>query len=153
MDYAVTADLSEYDRAKSFYFAHQKRTSRTKAQEGNDYYATPEPVGYKMVEWLGLKPGEKALEPSAGHGAISRWFPENVERTIVEPSTQLMPLAQMNTPGAKAVQRRFEDFNIVNKFDGIAMNPPYGTGGKTAIEHLQKASSRKDLPQISVTTR
>ena len=93
LDYAATSALSDYDRAKSFYFAHQKRTSKTKAQEGNDYYATPEPVGYKMVEWLGLKPGEKALEPSAGHGAISRWFPENVERTIVEPSTQLMPLA------------------------------------------------------------
>ena len=138
MDYAVTADLSDYDRAKSFYFAHQKRTSRTKAQEGNDYFATPEPIGYKMVEWLGLKSGEKALEPSAGHGAISRWFPETTERTIVEPSAQLVPLAQMNTPGAKVVQRRFEDFNIVNKFDGIAMNPPYGTGGKTAIEHLQK---------------
>lgn len=139
MDYAVTADLSEYDRAKSFYFAHQKRTSRTKAQEGNDYFATPEPIGYKMVEWLGLKSGEKALEPSAGHGAISRWFPETTERTIVEPSGKLMPLAQMNTPGAKAVHGSFEDFNIVNKFDGIAMNPPYGTGGKTAMEHLQKA--------------
>ena len=139
MDYAVTADLSEYDRAKSFYFAHQKRTSRTKAQEGNDYFATPEPIGYKMVEWLGLKPGEKALEPSAGHGAISRWFPENVERTIVEPSAQLAPIAQMNTPDAKVVHTRFEDFNIVNKFDGIAMNPPFGTGGKTAVEHLQKA--------------
>lgn len=139
MDYAVTAGLSEYDRAKSFYFAHQKRTSRTKAQEGNDYFATPEPIGYKMVEWLGLKSGEKALEPSAGHGAISRWFPETTERTIVEPSGKLMPLAQMNTPGAKAVHGSFEDFNIVNKFDGIAMNPPYGTGGKTAIEHLQKA--------------
>lgn len=139
MDYAVTADLSEYDRAKSFYFAHQKRTSRTKAQEGNDYFATPEPIGYKMVEWLGLKSGEKALEPSAGHGAISRWFPETTERTIVEPSGKLMPLAQMNTPGAKTVHGSFEDFNIVNKFDGIAMNPPYGTGGKTAIEHLQKA--------------
>ena len=139
MDYAVTADLSEYDRAKSFYFAHQKRTSRTKTQEGNDYFATPEPIGYKMVEWLGLKSGEKALEPSAGHGAISRWFPETTERTIVEPSGKLMPLAQMNTPGAKTVHGSFEDFNIVNKFDGIAMNPPYGTGGKTAIEHLQKA--------------
>ena len=139
MDYAVTADLSEYDRAKSFYFAHQKRTAATKAQEGNDYFATPEPIGYKMVEWLGLKPGEKALEPSAGHGAISRWFPETTERTIVEPSGKLMPLAQMNTPDAKAVHGSFEDFNIVNKFDGIAMNPPYGTGGKTAIEHLKKA--------------
>lgn len=139
MDYAVTADLSEYDRAKSFYFAHQKRTAATKAQESNDYFATPEPIGYKMVEWLGLKSGEKALEPSAGHGAISRWFPETTERTIVEPSGKLMPLAQMNTPGAKAVHGSFEDFNIVNKFDGIAMNPPFGVGGKTAVEHLQKA--------------
>ena len=139
LDYAATSALSDYDRAKSFYFAQQKRTARTKAQEGNDYFATPEPIGYKMVEWLGLKSGEKALEPSAGHGAISRWFPETTERTIVEPSGKLMPLAQMNTPGAKTVHGSFEDFNIVNKFDGIAMNPPYGTGGKTAIEHLQKA--------------
>lgn len=139
LDYAATSALSDYDRAKSFYFAQQKRTARTKAQEGNDYFSTPEPIGYKMVEWLGLKPGEKALEPSAGHGAISRWFPENVERTIVEPSAQLAPIAQMNTPDAKVVHTRFEDFNIVNKFDGIAMNPPFGTGGKTAVEHLQKA--------------
>lgn len=139
LDYAATSALSDYDRAKSFYFAQQKRTARTKAQEGNDYFATPEPIGYKMVEWLGLKSGEKALEPSAGHGAISRWFPETTERTIVEPSAQLAPIAQMNTPDAKVVHTRFEDFNIVNKFDGIAMNPPYGVGGKTAIEHLQKA--------------
>ena len=139
LDYAATSALSDYDRAKSFYFAQQKRTARTKAQEGNDYFATPEPIGYKMVEWLGLKSGEKALEPSAGHGAISRWFPETTERTIVEPSAQLAPIAQMNTPDAKVVHTRFEDFNIVNKFDGIAMNPPFGTGGKTAVEHLQKA--------------
>ena len=33
----------------------------------------------------------------------------------------------------------FEQFAKANKFDGIAMNPPYGKGGKTAMEHLAKA--------------
>ncbi len=139
MDHAATNAVSEYDRAKSFYYGREKKNSRTKAQEGKDYYATPEPIGYKMVQWLGLKPNEKALEPSAGHGAISRWFPSNVESTIVEPSSTLMPIAKMHTPDAKAVQDGFENLNIVNKYDGIAMNPPYGTGGATAMKHLQKA--------------
>ena len=40
----------------------------------------------------------------------------------------------------KLVKDRFENFNIVNKFDGIVMNPPFGKGGKTAIEHLAKAA-------------
>ncbi|MGN8831191.1 MuF-C-terminal domain-containing protein [Selenomonas montiformis] len=139
LDQAAMVGMSDYERAKSFYYAHQKRTTAMKAREGNDYFATPEPIGLKMVEWLGLKLKDKVLEPSAGHGAISRWFPGNTERTIVEPSSELMPLAMMNTPDAKAVHGRFENFNIVNKFDGIAMNPPFGTGGKTAVEHLQKA--------------
>ncbi|HEY0770105.1 MAG TPA: hypothetical protein VGD31_07195, partial [Sphingobacteriaceae bacterium] len=33
----------------------------------------------------------------------------------------------------------FEAFHIVNKFDGIAMNPPFGHNGKTAWDHLEKA--------------
>lgn len=141
MDKAATSALSEYDRAKSFYYGQQKKTSRSKSQEGRDYFATPEPIGYKMVEWLGLKAGNKALEPSAGHGAISRWFSPNTENTIVEQSDELAPIAQMNTQNAKLVNGSFENFNIVNKFDGIAMNPPYGVGGKTAMEHLRKAIS------------
>ena len=34
----------------------------------------------------------------------------------------------------------FEDHNIVNKYDAIVMNPPFGVGGKTAVEHLAKAA-------------
>ena len=35
----------------------------------------------------------------------------------------------------------FEDLNVVNKFDAIVMNPPFGTGGKTAVDHLAKAAT------------
>lgn len=138
----LASGVGEYDAAKSDYFANQKKNSRTKAQEGIDYYPTPEPIGYKMVKWLGLKPGDRVLEPSAGHGAISRYFASDTRNTIVEPSRELATLARMRLKGgetSRVVEDRFENLDIGNKYEGIVMNPPYGKGGKTAYEHVAKA--------------
>lgn len=138
-DRNIVSTDSDYDRAKAFYFARGKKTAKDKAAEGVDYFATPEPVGYKMVQWAGLKDGDRVLEPSAGHGAISRFFSPNTDNTIIEPSSRLAPQAQMNTDNAKLINGYFEDLHIGNKYDAVTMNPPFGTGGKTAIEHLSKA--------------
>ena len=138
-DRNIVSTDSDYDRAKAFYFARGKKTAKNKAAEGVDYFATPEPVGYKMVQWANVKAGDKILEPSAGHGAISRFFSPTTENTIIEPSGRLAPQAQMNTENAKLINGVFEDLHISNKYDAITMNPPFGTGGKTAIEHLSKA--------------
>lgn len=139
IDRAGGAAINEWDRAKTMYYGRMKKTSKTKAAEGNDYYATPEPVGMKMVEWLDVKQGDRVLEPSAGHGAISRWFNEQLDKTIIEPSNKLMQTARLLTPGAKAISNTFENFDIHNKFNGIAMNPPFGTAGRTAVDHVAKA--------------
>lgn len=138
-DYARSQEMSVFDKAKSYYFAQQKKTSSSKSREGTDYYATPEPLGAKMVEWADSKANESMLEPSAGHGAIARWMPANTNNTVVEPSYNLMPKLVRSTPSAKAINGTFEELSLVNKFNGIVMNPPFGTGGKTAIEHLAKA--------------
>lgn len=138
-DRAIVSNSSDYDRAKAFYYARGKKTSKNKAAEGVDYFATPEPIGYKMVEWAGLKDGDRVLEPSAGHGAISRFFSPNTDNTIIEPSSRLAPQAQMNTDNAKLINGYFEDLHIGNKYDAVTMNPPFGTGGKTAVEHVAKA--------------
>lgn len=138
-DRATLSPLSDFDRAKSLYFANQKKNAGNKAAEGKDYFATPEPVGFKMVEWAGLNDGDKVLEPSAGHGAISRFFSPNTENVIIEPSGKLAALAQMNTDGAKVINSNFEDYNVVNKFTAVVMNPPFGVGGKTAMDHVAKA--------------
>lgn len=142
-DKAQNNALTAYDRAKTFYWATQKKNGRTKAQEGVDYFATPEPVGFKMVEWLGLRGGEDALEPSGGHGAIARWLPDSVQRTVIEPSPALRSrLAMvMDLGNDRIIDGTFEELANVNKFDGIVMNPPFGVGGKTAIEHLAKAAA------------
>jgi hypothetical protein len=130
--------IDEFQRAISLYIARGKRNAKTKAKEGVDYYATPEPVGLKMVEWLHLKPNDQVLEPSAGHGAIARFFPLNTTNRMIEPSYELRADLAVNSIG-DVVGGTFEDHHIVNKYDGIAMNPPYGSSGKTAMEHLEKA--------------
>lgn len=138
-DRALVQAISDFDRARALYYANEKKNSRTKAMEGTDYFATPEPVGLKLVEWAGIKPGEDVLEPSAGHGAIARWFPDDTKKVIVEPSFDLASRASLVTD-ARLVNERFEDFSIQNKFDAIVMNPPFGTAGKTASDHVQKAA-------------
>lgn len=142
-DKAANNAITEYDRAKTFYWATQKKTSATKAQEGVDYFATPEPIGFKMAQWLDARGEESTLEPSAGHGAIARWLPDNTSRTVIEPSTALRSrLAMVMNPAEdRIIEGQFEDLDVVNKYDGIVMNPPFGSGGKTAIEHLAKAAT------------
>ncbi|MET4187627.1 hypothetical protein ABIB86_000424 [Bradyrhizobium sp. JR1.7] len=142
IDRALSHSVSEFDKAKTHYFANGKTTGRRDQREGTDYYATPEPIGLKMVEFAGIKSGEKILEPSAGHGAIARYFPEDTARTLVEPSSSLASRAALTSPGARVVVDRFENLDKgANKFDAIVMNPPFGSGGKTAIDHLEKAAS------------
>lgn len=131
--------ISEFEKAKSYYYGQQKNSKSRDSREGVDYYATPEPVGLKMVQWAGIRPGDKVLEPSAGHGAIARFIPGQTEVTMVEPSLNLSQRAALANGGARIVNSRFEDFPRNNKFDAIPMNPPYGMGGKTAYEHLAKA--------------
>ena len=131
-------EITPFDKAKTYYWARGKKTSKNKSAEGSNYFATPEPVGQKMVEWLRLSAGEKALEPSGGHGAIARWLPENTNNTAVEESRQLIGELGLVTDG-DVLHQRFEDLNLVNKYHAIAMNPPFGHGGSEAIPHLEKA--------------
>jgi hypothetical protein len=137
---AVRERGNPYDNAVALYYTNEKKTSRSKSREGIDYFPTPEPLGFKMVEWTAIQPGEKFLEPSAGHGAIARFAPDSTNRHAVEPSNELAGRLALNAPDTEIHNQRFEDFNIVNKFDTIAMNSPWGVGGKTAMEHLEKAA-------------
>jgi hypothetical protein len=129
---------TEFQKAKTYYWKRQKRNSRDKKFVSGDYYATPEPLGMKMAEWMDLAPNEKALEPSAGHGAIGRFFPGDTNNHFIEPNSNLRSELALNAPG-EVKAGTFEDLNIINKYDGIAMNPPFGTQSKTAMDHLKKA--------------
>lgn len=141
-DRQMASIISEYDRAKTLYYAQLAKRKQDKGQEGVDYFATPEPLGLKMVQWADIRPGESSMEPSAGHGAIARWIPDapelGINRLAIEPSPRLSAKLALAFDG-NVRQMRFEDLHTVNKADTIVMNPPFGVGGKTAVEHLDKA--------------
>lgn len=140
-DRAAWGNISEFERAKTHYFGTLKTTGRRDQREGLDYFATPEPLGLKMVEWANMRPNDATLEPSAGHGAIARYFPEHTASTFIEPSTELLSRLALRAPGNHR-QMQFEDLDVGgNKYDTIVMNPPFGAGGATAIAHLNKAMS------------
>lgn len=135
-----TAKASAFDIAKTHYFGRMKTTGRRDQREGTDFYPTPEPLGLKMVEWAGIRQNEQVLEPSAGDGAIARYMPEGIALTMVEPSTDLATRANLRAPSARVENTTFENYHIVNKAHVVVMNPPFGHGGKTAYDHVQKAA-------------
>ncbi|GAB1364726.1 hypothetical protein MASR1M32_39620 [Rhodobacter sp.] len=135
-----TQTTSPFQIALSHYFGRMKVTGRRDHRDGLDFYPTAEPLAFKMVEWAGIRPNERVLEPSAGDGAIARYMPEGIDLTMVEPSMDLASRAQLRAPAGKVVETTFENFHLVNKAHVIVMNPPFGQGGATAIAHLAKAA-------------
>lgn len=132
-------DNDPFDSAVLDYYSNQKLNSRNR--EGVDYFPTPEPLGYKMMEWANMGEGDTVLEPSAGHGAIARYAPKGNQMVAIEPSQSLFTKLQLKAGGLgrKFVNTIFENYDISNKHDVVVMNPPFGTAGATAIAHLGKA--------------
>lgn len=52
---------------------------------------------------------------------------------------RIHPLEGINDKGFEVSITTFENYYKGNKFDKIAMNPPFGNSGKTAMEHVDKA--------------
>ncbi|EPG2302342.1 DEAD/DEAH box helicase family protein, partial [Acinetobacter baumannii] len=136
---ARIAKLTPFDQALTFYYAKGKRSESRDNREGKEWYATPEPLGFKMIEWAGVHTGDSVLEPSAGDGAIGRFVPQDVELTMIEPTESLASRAQMANTGAKVIVDTFESLESLNKYHAIVMNPPFGHAGTLAIQHIKKA--------------
>lgn len=134
-------ETDAFDRAVLDYYTNQKLTGKRDSREGEDYYPTPEPLGYMMSQWGRIGYGESVLEPSAGHGAIARYVPKDNLLTAVEPSQSLFSKLQIKAGGngRKFENIVFEDYNVANKHDVVLMNPPFGVGGRLAVNHVAKA--------------
>ena len=137
-------DSDPFDDAVLDYYSNQKLNKNNRA--GTDYFPTPEPLGYKMVEWAGMGEGDSVLEPSAGHGAIARYVPKSNEMVSIEPSQSLFTKLQLKAGGLgrKFLNNTFENYALSNKHDVIVMNPPFGKAGTLAIQHVDKAFKHLD---------
>ena len=139
-DAALAGALTPWDMAKSYYFGtkQQGKGRGARGREHSEFFATPEPLGLKMVAWADMRGGEQALEPSAGHGAIGRFFPENTTNRAIEFTNELSSKLALHFDG-DVQTGDFLEHNVVNKYDAIVMNPPFGAGGADAVKHVAKA--------------
>lgn len=140
-DAPTLIEADAFDSAVLDYYTNQKLTGKRDNREGTDYYPTPEPLGFMMNQWGRISEGESVLEPSAGHGAIARYVSRENPLTAIEPSQGLFSKLQIKTGGngRKFENTIFENYNVVNKHDVVLMNPPFGTGGRLAVDHVAKA--------------
>ncbi len=119
-----------------------KRLSRkpiiTKKSLDMNYFPTPEFISYLMVKLAVINLNDRLLEPSAGAGCISKIFPEENEVVLVEPSIALSSLIPKRA-SQEIKNQSFESFSIIEKFDKIIMNPPFGSHGRKAVSHFKKA--------------
>lgn len=105
---------------------------------GFDFFPTPEPLARRMAEALGLEPGMRVLEPSAGKGnladAVRAVEPEAVIETVEQSSTLREILEAKGYP---LVGHDFNDFEPEESYDRIIMNPPFSEG--IDADHVRKA--------------
>lgn len=135
-DKKVIYNISSFDKSITYY--HQRQKANSKRNIHRDFYATPEPIGYKMVDWCNTEENLRWLEPSCGDGSIARFFPKNCVAKMLDIDFGLLGIAKLKSD-AQAYHEDFMEYSINNKFDRVVMNPPFGHGGKKAIEHLLKA--------------
>lgn len=122
----------------------------SKRRGDGEHDNTPEPLGFKMVEWAEINDGEQVLEPSAGEGSIARYLPSGAKTLCIEPDGGKYSRLALMTGGVEKgsqeatgrkhllVNGNFEDLHAgANKADVIIMNSPAGK----ETSHLEKAFS------------
>ena len=116
-------EKTDYDGAIAEYNA---RASEEKTTDFNEQ-ETPEPIGYKMMEWARAEAGESILEPAAGTGTMAQYAPQKSRLTAIEIITQKFAtlITKIGGSGRKLLNEDFMGFSKNNKFDCVVMNSPH----------------------------
>ena len=102
--------------------------------KAHQYYPTPESVASRLEEWLDIQDDETVCEPEAGQGGIAKHLPK--DRTVCVEINELH-CTILQGMGFQVVQGDSLSWEPAEKFDVVAMNPPYSAGRWQA--HLQNA--------------
>ena len=121
LDSREEQEATDFDRAVRNW--HERTDAGTSASD-----QLPDPLGFKLAEWLGLTPGENALVPFAAEGSVARYVPSSARLTAVEEDMGLFArlIALIGGGGRKIENKGWEDFSTVNKADGIAIAGRHG---------------------------
>ena len=106
--------------------------------KSHQFYPTPAVLAGMLLDEVAIQPGDRCLEPSAGMGALADLMPK-AQTTCVEVSP--LRCRVLEAKGHNVIQADFLEWAQVTdqRFDVIAMNPPYSEG--RAVAHLNAAAA------------
>lgn len=84
------------------------------------FFPTPETLARELVEIAAIRPGERCLEPSAGHGSIAQFMP-SPDCVELNPKNRKV----LEEHGFNVVGDDFLSFEPSAPYDVIVMNPPF----------------------------
>jgi SAM-dependent methyltransferase len=140
----VERGYSLQDKAARFAGLRDRHTNGTapRAVSSFQLFQTPPALAGELVGLLGLAPGARVLEPSAGLGrlldALQPFNPAEV--VAVESSPECAgELFRQERVGVRLVQRDFLEVlpGELGEFDAVAMNPPFHL--RADIRHILHA--------------
>jgi hypothetical protein len=112
-----------------------ERSMVGRANDGLDFFPTPQSVADEMIAAAEIKEGMKVLEPSAGMGHIADQIRDaGVDPDVIELSPNRREL--LEAKGHNIVANDFMDYNE-GGYDRIIMNPPFSDRRDAA--HVQHA--------------
>lgn len=126
-----------------YTLAQRLENSRRKAEDtSNGFFATPFPIAAFMTRISGIRPGERVLEPSAGHGNLLRFLDPAQPKTAIEERADNYAVLSSQLIGKNA-ETIHGDFmrQPPDAHDVVLMNPPFerqGGIGKDVL-HVQFA--------------
>ena len=94
------------------------------------FFETPLNIVEQMIKLANIKEGEKILEPSAGHGAIVKLLPNNINLTCIEIDKEKCEFLEKQNFNTNILNLDFLEYKNEEKelFDKIIMNPPFTKG-------------------------
>jgi predicted RNA methylase len=102
------------------------------------YFPTPAPLVVRLIELADIRPGQRALEPSAGRGAICDALRE-AGAEVVAAELQQKHAAVLRDKGYAVYVGDFLELasTLPGPFDRVVMNPPFENGQD--IAHVVRA--------------
>ena len=105
-------------------------TGEYKGKHHGDFFQTPESIADQMVKELKLQPGDRVLEPQAGHGRLARAAAAALAQAIcieIDPERcQVLRAAGFQVVEGDFLQPAVSDMAIERcRFKHIIANPPF----------------------------
>ena len=108
-----------YDEAITNFYNWNKG----KAADGFNTTEIPDPLGFKMIEWLGLENGDRLLVPFGGRGTVVAYHNAKTKLTAYEADQELYAelLLRYGGYGREFINDDFHNIANFKKYDGAIL--------------------------------